>query len=210
MDIIELNKKAWNEIGSRAAPEEIKDDQFRKMFELFCKKLPKKAKVLDIGCGPGRLIKELSKRGFEVTGIDFSEKMLELARKKVPDAKYMEISMTDIEFQNEFDGMISSFSMLCLDPENFKKTARKISNGLKKNGLFLLFLNEPHPKKEHDEKENYTEIMGQKIYSRPYTEDEIRNIFNKCDMEILTAKRETITSDEYGEEYTLLLLMQKK
>ena len=37
-------------------------------------------KVLDIGCGPGALIYELSRRGFEVFGVDRSKKALELGR----------------------------------------------------------------------------------------------------------------------------------
>ena len=37
-------------------------------------------RVLDLGCGSGRYAVALAKAGKEVTGVDFSEKMLELAR----------------------------------------------------------------------------------------------------------------------------------
>ena len=36
-------------------------------------------KILDIGCGSGRVVVELAKRGAEVVGIDFSRKMIDLA-----------------------------------------------------------------------------------------------------------------------------------
>lgn len=39
--------------------------------------------VIDIGCGTGALCSELSKRGFQVTGVDSSAKMLEVAKEKL-------------------------------------------------------------------------------------------------------------------------------
>jgi 2-polyprenyl-3-methyl-5-hydroxy-6-metoxy-1,4-benzoquinol methylase len=42
--------------------------------------LPKGSKFLDIGCGTGRHSIELSKRGYEVAGIDISEAMLRIAQ----------------------------------------------------------------------------------------------------------------------------------
>ncbi len=43
--------------------------------------LDKNDKVLDIGCGQGRHCIELAKRGFRVTGVDFSERLLNEAKK---------------------------------------------------------------------------------------------------------------------------------
>lgn len=40
------------------------------------------ASILDMGCGTGRHAVELAKRGYRVTGVDISEGMLEVARKK--------------------------------------------------------------------------------------------------------------------------------
>jgi len=36
-------------------------------------------KILDIGCGPRRIVVELTRRGTYVVGIDFSQKMIDLA-----------------------------------------------------------------------------------------------------------------------------------
>ena len=42
------------------------------------------ARVLDVGCGPGRHAHELARRGIEVHGVDISETFVELARADAP------------------------------------------------------------------------------------------------------------------------------
>lgn len=208
MDDLKLNKKAWDNIGEKAASLHMKKNKFFDLFNQFCNKLPKNATVLDLGCGPGLPItKELVNRGFNVKGIDISDTMIKIAKKNVPNAKYIRVSMTDIDFDNEFDGVISSYTMLCLTPDNFKKTAAKVTKSLKKSGFFLLSLNEPPP--DHIDGDDIAHIMGEKLYSRPYTESEIREIFSKLGMNLIIVDRETNESEEYGKEYSLMVLMQK-
>src|SRR5690554_2420045 len=47
-------------------------------------KLKNDIKILDLGVGTGLLTKELYKNGAKVYGVDFSAKMLEIAKKKMP------------------------------------------------------------------------------------------------------------------------------
>lgn len=210
MDVLKLNKKAWDEIGEKTASPYIKHKKYLEIFNVFCSKLHKNDFVLDFGCGPGiPFTKELVKRGFKIIAIDISETMIKVAKKNVPEAKYLRVSMTDINFENKFDGIFSGYTMLCLDPDNFKIAAKKAVKSLKRGGFFFLALNEPAPE-GHDEAENYTEIIGQKMYSRPYTEEEIRKVFTKLNMKIIKVARETVNSKAYGDEYTLLVLMQKQ
>ncbi|MBI4163645.1 MAG: class I SAM-dependent methyltransferase [Candidatus Aenigmarchaeota archaeon] len=209
MNILKLNKKAWDTIGVKAASNYIKHKKYLEVFNLFCNKLAKGCSVLDFGCGPGLpFTKELVKKGFKVTAIDISDTMIKEAKTNVPQAKYIRVSMTDIDFEEKFDGVFSGYTMLCLDPKNFEMAAKKAVRSLRPGGFFFLALNEPPPE-GHDEKESYTEIMGQKMYSRPYTESEVRKVFSRLDMKIIKVGRETVRSKEYGDEHTLLVLMQK-
>ena len=45
------------------------------------------ASILDIGCGTGRHSIELAKRGYQMTGLDLSEKMLEVAKTNARELK---------------------------------------------------------------------------------------------------------------------------
>jgi len=73
----------------------------------------KEARILDIGCGTGRHSLELSKRGYDVTGIDLSPSMVkkakELARKKNLKIDFQVRDARDFDFKGAFDLAI----MLC-------------------------------------------------------------------------------------------------
>ena len=47
-----------------------------KTFKYLFNKFAKGKKILDIGCGSGYLSLELARDGFEVTGVDISEKCI--------------------------------------------------------------------------------------------------------------------------------------
>ena len=75
------------------------------------------------------------------------------------------MSITDIDFKEEFDGVFAGYSMLCLDMKHFRIAAKKAVRSLIKGGHFLLTLNEPGVK-NYDHRENVTVILGQKTYLR--------------------------------------------
>ena len=48
--------------------------------------IPSGAAVLELGCGTGRILIPLAKRGGSIYGIDYSQDMIESCRAKLPDA----------------------------------------------------------------------------------------------------------------------------
>jgi SAM-dependent methyltransferase len=74
-------------------------------------KLPQGARILDVGCGPGRHSIALAKRGYAVTGIDVSRKFLELAAAAANEAgvkpAFFEVDARQMPFDAEFDAVIS-------------------------------------------------------------------------------------------------------
>ena len=179
------------------------------MFNQFCDIIPHNAKIMDFGCGTGLpFTKEFIKRGYDVTAIDISDTMTKLTKQNVPTAHVRCISMTDIDYENIFDGVFAGYSMLCLDPENFRIAAEKVAKSLKANGIFMITLNEPS-ENGHEEHESITQIMDETIYSRPYSEQEIRSVFSDLNLKIISIEHEVAYSEEYGNENTLLILMEK-
>ncbi|MEW6477576.1 MAG: class I SAM-dependent methyltransferase [Actinomycetota bacterium] len=68
------------------------------------------AQILDVGCGPGRHAHALATRGFEVVGVDISQRFVELAREQAPPDAPVTFERADarsLRFDSEFDAVIS-------------------------------------------------------------------------------------------------------
>ena len=205
-DVAEINRKAWNKIileGRKIhASEGGKEDEF---INSFIAALPKHGKVLDLGCGNGIPIgKKISDSGLKITGIDVSDEMIKEYQKNVPGSLAIRMPMTQIDWKEKFDGIISSYSMLCLPPKDFDIVSEKIVRSLKKGGWFLLTLNEGDSSFGEVQ-----EVQGQQMYSTGMSEGEIRDYFEPKGMRIEKMEREVENSKEYGEEHMMLFLMQK-
>ena len=69
---------------------------------------------LDFACGTGRIIGYLQDQNIQSTGVDVSKTMLEVARQKCPNARFLEIDVTEGEIEQlkgKFD-LITSFRFL--------------------------------------------------------------------------------------------------
>lgn len=58
-------------------------------------------KVLDLCCGHGNVAAGLCKAGAQVTGLDFSPAMLEMARKVVPEVRFVEGDAMSLNFEDQ-------------------------------------------------------------------------------------------------------------
>lgn len=104
----------------------------------------KNRKILDIGCGTGRHDVELTKRGYNVTGIDLSESMIEKAIENARKANVkIDFNVADARnphFDNEFDLVImlceGGFPLMETDEMNFEILKNAV-NALKKGGKFI-------------------------------------------------------------------------
>jgi SAM-dependent methyltransferase len=68
------------------------------------------ARILDVGCGPGRHAHALGRLGFEVVGVDISERFVALAREHAPAGAAVTFERADaraLRFEAEFDAVIS-------------------------------------------------------------------------------------------------------
>ena len=112
-------------------------------------------KILDIGCGTGRHAIELSKRGYNVTGIDLSDSQLARAREKAEKQglkiDFLKHDARNLPFKNEYDLVImlceGAFPLMETDEMNYE-ILRNASKALKTpgklifttlNGLFPLY-----------------------------------------------------------------------
>lgn len=96
------------------------------------------AGVIDLCCGTGdlaRIIKQIE-ADTEVTGIDFSGKMLEIARRKSKDIQYLQGDVTNLPFgDNTFDFAVMGFGLRNI--QNAEKAVEEVYRILKSGGYFM-------------------------------------------------------------------------
>ena len=115
--------------------------------------------LIDLGCGTGRHVLHLAKRGFDITGIDLSPFMLDVAREKIDHdglhARLVQGSITDLSgFEDgAFRYAICMFSTLGLisGRENRRQFLSEVRRILAPGGLFIFHVhNRLHRVWDHD------------------------------------------------------------
>ncbi len=59
--------------------------------------------VLDAGCGTGRIAVELARRGVAVVGVDDDPDMVDVARSKAPDVRWVVADLAELALPERFD-----------------------------------------------------------------------------------------------------------
>lgn len=105
--------------------------------------------VLEIACGSGRLTIPLKKEGINITGLDLSDKMIELAKEKAKkedlDIDFIVGDCRDFDLNKKFDVIFIPFNSICHiykteDVINFFSCVKK---HLKEKGIFIISVFNP-------------------------------------------------------------------
>ncbi|MBM3199498.1 class I SAM-dependent methyltransferase [Candidatus Woesearchaeota archaeon] len=108
-------------------------------LDKFISMLPKKSKVLDAGCGPGRDSQYFKEYGLKVTAIDCSSKMIAEAKKKVKGVTFKKMDMMKMGFKDKtFDGVWASASIIHEDKKDLPNLLKEIRRVLKCNGILYV------------------------------------------------------------------------
>ena len=112
--------------------------KFIKKSSLSMLELTSGAKVLDCCCGTGDISGMLVKKFpfSKVVGIDFSEKMLEIARKKIKNVEFIEGDCRNMKFDDKtFDAVTISFGLRNI--KDYNRTIEEMHRVLKDGGQLL-------------------------------------------------------------------------
>ncbi len=94
-------------------------------------------KVLDVACGSGDMIEVWRKYTDDVTGLDPSKKMLEIAKKRFPDVQFYQGFAQNLPFEEStFDVISISFGIR--NVVEIQKAIDEFARVLKKDGVLLI------------------------------------------------------------------------
>lgn len=208
MKIKEEILKTYNKIAGNYDKEFCQKIYYFNELIFFLKQLPKKAKILDVGCGSGHVAKYLEQKGFMVTGIDFSGKMLQIAKKRCKKAKFIKTDIEKFYYGKEkWNGIIALFILIHLKKTNIKKVLNKFHKSLRKNGL--LFLSMVKGRGEYFGPEPLNSKL--KMFFRYTTKKEIQLFLKKARFQIIKLKEILLrTTHEKQVEFFIVARKQLK
>ena len=165
----------------------------------FTDMLPKKSKILDLGCGAGHDSIYFVSKEFSVTALDASQNILET----IPKHPNIEIINSDfVSFDNKmkFSGIWSSFSLQHIKKKYLFSTLTFLEKCLFQKGIFYIGI--------HEGNNEVRDSLGR--YYSYYEKDEILENSNKACFRLISFIRNKSKSYDGDDINVMHLFLQKK
>lgn len=134
-----------------------------RLLRELAQRLPKGAAVLDAGCGAGVPVTRILAQSFVVTGVDFSEAQIALARQNVPQARFLCGDITQLKFPDaSFDAIVSFYAIIHIPRGKHRAILGAFWQMLKPGGWALLCLG------ANDLPDDVEDFMGAQMYWSHY------------------------------------------
>ena len=180
-------------------------DKNRNLFDMtdvisdFAQRLPGKAnRLLDLGCGAGEPFPaHFIRQGWQVTGVDFSSRMLEMAHHYQPDMETIFADMTEVEFPDEqFDAITAIYCLFHIEYQKHEAIFQKIYRWLKPGGHSLF----TYATKEYtgaDVFNGYKEFMGEQLFYSHTTPDNLYAVLKTIGFTVESARHRQIGGETF-------------
>lgn len=117
----------------------------KKWLDKFILLLSKGDEVLDVGCGTGDPIaKYLIENSLNLTGTDYSEKMIQIAKRNFPESEWLVQDMRELTFPKKFKGIIAWNSFFHLNHQEQLKALKLFSECLDSSGVLMFTAGPEH------------------------------------------------------------------
>lgn len=146
-----ITLQSWNQLA------DIYQEKFAGLrlydegYDAFCRLVTRqRAKLLELGCGPGNLTQALLNRrpDFQIMGLDGAPQMVQLAQNLVQGARFELADVRDLSAHSgPFDGIISGFCIPYLSPAELVPHLGDCAQRLQPNGILYLSFVEGDPLK---------------------------------------------------------------
>lgn len=121
------------------------DDEIDFLFRIFQQHSIKS--IVDLGCGTGEHVSALQKRGFQIRGVDISETMIGVAKKRYPDCEFVLADLQSFKVEPTVDAVICIFGTFnyIIKDEDISKSLSSIYDLLPSKGILILEIWNSYP-----------------------------------------------------------------
>jgi len=171
-------RKAWDQHAPdwvRWAREPGHDSYWRFHRERFFALLPEPGRLtLDVGCGEGRVTRDLRELGHSAVGVDSSETMLAAAREADPAGDYVLADAAALPFTDGHADLVVAFMSL-MDVDDMHSAVGELARVLEPGGKLAVSV--VHPiNSGHDVEREHPEdrlVLTEDYFDRRYYRDEL-------------------------------------
>ncbi len=154
----------------------------RSYLEMVAALTKPNGKILDLGCGMGEPVtKYFIDKGFQVTGVDGSHKMIEKARHYVPQATFLVSDIRYLNLEAKFDAIILWHSLIHLPHEDQQSLFTRLKAFIKPRGI-LAFTS------GHEAGEEWSNNGGQNLYHASLSPAEYQELLESHHFDLITHK----------------------
>lgn len=108
--------------------------------------------VLDVGCGAGIKSQYLLNKKLRVVGIDFSEKIIDIARREVPSGTFHVVDVKDLsDLKESFDGILAQAVLLHIPKKEVSSVINELKSKLKDDGYLYIAVKEKRKNGKEEE-----------------------------------------------------------
>ena len=148
---------------------------------------------LDIGCGTGNYTMALAAKGLNFTGIDPSEKMLDVARAKAPDIPWRVGSAENIPADNDaFDNIIATLTLHHWD--NLDAAFAEIHRVLKTQGKIVIYTSCPSQMQHYWLNHYFPDMLAHSIARMPSL-TQVRAALNQAQLTVVHSEPYWVSRD---------------
>jgi len=137
--------EVYNIIGDWFAENRPQNLMEQPYFDKLICLIPAGGNILDVGCGTAfPILNYFLEKGFNVTGVDASEKMIALARKNFPLTDFMLADMRMLSLAQKYNAVIAWHSFFHLPASDQKNMFTVFQKHLKPNGILIFTSGSTH------------------------------------------------------------------
>ncbi len=131
-------------VYDESLPAHVVEHYLRKRTEFVLRHCPR-GRGLDLGCGTGALAQRLEDRGFEMTGVDPSDGMLEVLRRRAPRVGAVQGSGSALPFEDASFDLVLTVAVLhhIADPADVRLTLAEMVRVCARGGRILIWDHNP-------------------------------------------------------------------
>lgn len=161
-------------------------DLYNDTFEDFLNLLPQNSKVLELGCGPGNIVKYFLERrsDLQITGVDLAPEMIKKAKAINPGAEFKLMDIREAnKINHQFNAVVGAFCLPYLSFDDLTNFFFNLKNLTTKDGLVYISCMEGKRERSGFEKTSFT--GDSEIYIYYHQRDNLEQLLQKNGFDII-------------------------